>query len=276
MKATTKTVLTVAALLAIAVSVFDEEAQQGSTAAVEQPAATETVPPAAPAPAEPTEPTQPEPAADAPGDMRQAAGDGDGDSWHDTGGREYRLGLVNTPESSECFGPDATAKRKELTRAGFRAEVYTTDAYGRSVAVVTLADGTNLNVWLARNGYANDKYLEEFRAENPSLAGELDEAFTAAKADRAGLWRTCSPSAPVGIAQLPPQQSAPAPGAAAPPAGAGCHPDYSTCIPVKGNGSGQGAVNDLDCGEIGFAVRLRQVSVDPYRLDREGDGVGCE
>jgi len=30
------------------------------------------------------------------------AGGGDGDSWHDTAGREYRLGLVNTPEYAEC------------------------------------------------------------------------------------------------------------------------------------------------------------------------------
>src|SRR5476649_1728023 len=53
------------------------------------------------------------------------AGGGGGDSWHDATGHEYRLGLVNTPEYNECYGSEATAKRKELTAHGFRADVYT-------------------------------------------------------------------------------------------------------------------------------------------------------
>ena len=85
----------------------------------------------------------------------------------------------------------ATAKRKELTADGFRALVYATDSRGRSVAVVTTASGVNLNVWLARHGYANDKFLAQFRHENRELASELDSAFAAAKAERAGLWSAC-------------------------------------------------------------------------------------
>jgi endonuclease YncB( thermonuclease family) len=106
---------------------------------------------------------------------------------------EYRLGLVNTPELSECYGQIASAKRKQLTAPGFRAESYTVDTYGRRVSVVFLADGRNLNVWLARYGYANDKYLAQFRHENPSLATQLDPAFAAAKRERIGLWGACPP-----------------------------------------------------------------------------------
>jgi hypothetical protein len=58
--------------------------------------------------------------------------------------------------------------------------------------------------------------------------------------------------------------------------GTSCHPAYVTCVPVKGDGSGSGAANDLDCPEIGKAVQLRQVGVDPYRLDSDGDGTGCD
>ena len=119
------------------------------------------------------------------------AGGGDGDSWHDTKGREYRLGLVNTPEYDECYGSEATAKRKELTAHGFRADVYAHDVYGRGVSLVTTANGVNVNVYLARYGFANDKYLSQFRHENPELAAQLDIAFAKARAEGRGLWSAC-------------------------------------------------------------------------------------
>ncbi|MCU1674265.1 MAG: hypothetical protein JWN77_2378 [Frankiales bacterium] len=191
-----------------------------------------------------------------------AGGGGDGDSWRDTRDREYRLGMVNTPEVGECFGAAATATRKELVAAGFRARVYSTDGYGRSVAVVTTAAGLNVNVHLARYGYANDRYLAEFRHEDPALARQLDVAFAAAKREGRGLWSACAAAAaprPQGIV-----------------AASGCHPDYRTCVSVKGDGSGSGSANDLDCPEIGKVVYLRTAGTDPYRLDANGDGVGCE
>ena len=190
-----------------------------------------------------------------------AARGGDGDSWKDTQGREYRLGLVNTPETGECFGAEATRTRKRLVAGGFRATAYARDAYGRAVSVVTLPDGTNLNVYLARHGFADDRYLEEFRSENPRLAAQLDVAFAAAKGERAGLWAGCA-AAPQPVVAAPAQDA--------------CHPDYATCIPVKGDGSGTGEANDLDCPDIGKRVRLRQAGVDPYRLDNDDDGFGCD
>jgi endonuclease YncB( thermonuclease family) len=210
-------------------------------------------------------------AAPASSPLLMPAGEGDGDSWHDTAGAEYRMGLVNTPEYDECYGSEATAKRKELTAHGFRADVYAQDVYGRGVAIVTTANGVNVNVYLARYGYANDKYLSEFRHENPTLAAQLDTAFAKARAERLGLWSACSGTQ----------------GAAAPPAPVGtppattheitaCHPDYVTCISVEGDGSGYGSANDLDCGSIQKAVRLRRIGVDPYRLDADGDGIGCQ
>ena len=126
-----------------------------------------------------------------PNGLLQAARGGDGDSWKDTEGREYRLGLVNTPELNECYGRRASDERKSLVRKGFRAEVYTHDHYGRGVSVVSLADGTNLNVFLARHGFADDRYLAQFRPENPALAAQLDVAFAAARREHVGLWAAC-------------------------------------------------------------------------------------
>lgn len=199
--------------------------------------------------------------------LLRAASGGDGDSWKDTAGREYRLGLVNAPESGECYGGVATRTRRRLVAGGFRAKVYAHDSYGRGVSLVTLADGTNLNVLMARQGLVNDRYLADFRHENPSLARQLDVAFAAAKRVKAGLWGACVPAAPKAAA---PQPFVP------PAATSSCHPDYATCIAVKGDGSGNGAANDLDCGDIGKKVALRQVGVDPYRLDSDADGFGCD
>lgn len=195
---------------------------------------------------------------------------GDGDSWRDPEGRTYRLGMINAPEVDECFGSQATQERKRLTASGFRADVYAVDRYGREVSVVHAADGTNVNVHLARHGFADDRYLAQFRHENPSLAVDLDAAFAAAKREQAGLWRACGTPAAQGVAAGP-TAAAPAPATAE-----DCHPDYATCIPVQGDGSGRGADNDLDCSDIGQAVTLHAPGVDPYRLDADGDGTGCD
>lgn len=249
------------------------DAEPTTGASLEPPPDAESVPPPAPSPAAP--------AAPAAAALLQAASGGDGDSWKDTAGKEYRLGLVNAPETGECYGSVASAKRKELTAGGFRAEIYTVDRYGRSVSLVTLADGRNLNIFLARSGFANDEFLEQFRSENRALAAQLDEAFAAAKAERAGLWGACAGSSATGAVAAPAPAPAPVRSSApvrstAPAATGNCHPDYSTCIPVKGTGSGSGEVNDLDCPDIGKVVQLREVGVDPYRLDGNSDGVGCE
>jgi len=44
-----------------------------------------------------------------------------------------------------------------------------------------------------------------------------------------------------------------------------CHPNYEPCLPI---------VDDLDCPDIRVAVQV--TGDDPYRLDRDGNGVGCE
>ena len=123
--------------------------------------------------------------------VQQCARCGDGDSWKDTGGREYRLGLVNAPETDECFGAQATARRRALLTGGFRADVYQRDGYGRSVAVVLTRSGHNVNRVLAQEGLVDDRYLRRYRSEHPTLARQLDGDFAAAKRAGRGLWGAC-------------------------------------------------------------------------------------
>ena len=60
---------------------------------------------------------------------------------------------------------------------------------------------------------------------------------------------------------------APTTAAPAPAAVADCHPNYSPCIPnLPGDA--------LNCGQVGRRVTVN--GGDPYRLDRDNDGVGCE
>ena len=50
--------------------------------------------------------------------------------------------------------------------------------------------------------------------------------------------------------------------------GAGCQPGYSPCLP---------RVADLNCSDIPASKKpVRVTGSDPYRLDADGDGYGCE
>ncbi len=50
--------------------------------------------------------------------------------------------------------------------------------------------------------------------------------------------------------------------------GSGCQPGYSPCLP---------RVADLNCSDIPASKRpVRVTGSDPYRLDADGDGWGCE
>jgi len=57
------------------------------------------------------------------------------------------------------------------------------------------------------------------------------------------------------------------------PSGRGCNPNYDPCVPID---------SDVDCeggrgnGPSYVAGPVRVVGRDPYGLDRDGDGVGCD
>lgn len=175
----------------------------------------------------------------------------DGDSFVASDGNEYRLGLVNTAEASEPCGPAAAGFTRTFLANGFTVVTYSRDSYGRRVAEVFDRSGKSLNVALAKSGYGDDRYLNQFRHENPDLARRLDAAFAAADSP------SCSGAAPAPLLQQPKP--------AAPSAEANCMTGYDPCLPIRG---------DMNCPDIGHPVRV--TGGDPYGLDRDGDGVGCD
>jgi len=108
-----------------------------------------------------------------------------------------------------------------------------------------------LNVALAKSGLGNDRYLEQFRHENPDLGRRLDRAFASA----------ATPSCKRAVAPLPlmprrQEEQQPA---------TNCMAGYSPCLPIRG---------DMNCPEIGHPVTV--TGSDPYGLDRDRDGIGCD
>ena len=101
----------------------------------------------------------------------------DGDSWAASDGREYRLGMVNAPEAREPCGREATQFTRRFLADGFTVDAYATDQHGRVVAEVFDPAGDSLNVALVAAGHGDDRYLDNFRHENPDLARRLDAAF---------------------------------------------------------------------------------------------------
>lgn len=174
----------------------------------------------------------------------------DGDSFVASDGNEYRLGLVNTAEASEPCGSDAARFTRDFLAGGFTVDAYSRDTYGRRVAEVFDRPGRSLNVALAKSGYGNDRYLNDFRHENPELARRLDAAFASADTP------SCSIAAPAPLVQQP---------APAEQSGRNCMNGYDPCLPIRG---------DMNCPDIGHPVRV--TGSDPYGLDRDGDGVGCD
>lgn len=104
----------------------------------------------------------------------------DGDSWVASDGREYRLGMVNAPEPLEPCAREATRFTRHFLDDGFTADAYATDPHGRQVSEVFARTGASLNVALVQAGYSDDRYLNNFRHENPALARRLDDAFATA------------------------------------------------------------------------------------------------
>ena len=175
------------------------------------------------------------------------------------GGTSERVRLIgiDAAERGDCFASAATARATQLALSkpvvlrGDRTQD-TRDRYGRLLAYVWLPGGRDLGYQLVAGGFAK---VYVYRVPFERLA-PYRTAESRARSAPAGAWKACGTT----IRPVVPAPPAPA---------TGCHPSYTPCLPI---------VADLDCADVralGVAP-VRVTGSDPYRLDGDGDGFGCE
>jgi len=187
-------------------------------------------------------------------------------------GREtVRLLGIDTPETVapqrpvECFGPEASARAKELLPAGTEVvlELDPTqdqrDRYDRVLAYVHLDDHPergpeSVNRLLVEGGYAEAYVYERpFAYTDQFLASERE----ARDGDR-GMWSACrdgDEGAALSRPDADGQTSA-------------CDPAYAgACVPVF--------PPDVDCKDVESDAVIRVVGEDRHQLDGDGDGIAC-
>lgn len=120
----------------------------------------------------------------------------DGDSLNvvrGAGGKSEKVILygIDCPEMGQEFGQEARAFTDDACyKKEVKIEESGKDAKGRIVANIYLADGTNLNQQLVEKGLAwwSDKYAPNDKT--------LKDLFTAAKAQKVGLWASTTKPVP--------------------------------------------------------------------------------
>ena len=130
----------------------------------------------------------------------------------------------------------------------------TRDRYGRLLAYVWIPGGKDLGYQLVAGGFAKVYVYRNAYERLPAYR----RAEAAARSGTAGQWQACAVTPPPPVATPSP-----------PPPASNCHPSYSPCLPIVG---------DLDCADVralGVAP-VRVLGSDPYRLDGDNDGYGCE
>jgi endonuclease YncB( thermonuclease family) len=169
-----------------------------------------------------------------------------------------RLLEIDTPERGACFADEATARTATLLPPGshIRAErdVELTDRYDRYLLYVWNEQGTFVNESLVRSGHAEAVLY----APNDKYWPRISDAEDAAQQAGAGLWTACPEQPETSIAPSDPPDSP--------------VPDTSA-RPELPDGPPAGAP-DVDCSDLSGPVWVG--ADDPHRLDRDGDGIGCE
>ena len=207
----------------------------------------------------------------------------DGDTLVLANGSRIRLLQIDAPElaGGECYGRAAAAALAAVVPPGSRVRLVTDprldrrDRYGRLLRYVVTAGRANVNLLLVRWGAAAPYF---YRGATGTISGRLYAAALAARRGRLGLWAACPatrlrPTAAVAtLAARPAPVARPAPSRSSTTR---CHPSYQgECLDPSSpdydcaGGSGNGP--DYVSGTV------RVVGPDVYRLDADGDGLGCE
>jgi len=104
---------------------------------------------------------------------------------------KVRLWGIDAPELAQPYGTSATLELRRLTAATtFTLEIKSRDRYGRTVAILILPDGRQVNKLMLVAGAA--WWYQAYARK----AADLMFAQDAARAARRGLWREANPTPP--------------------------------------------------------------------------------
>ena len=198
----------------------------------------------------------------------------DGDTVILSTGVKVRLLQIDTPELSpaECYGDEARSALVSLFSATGKLSLKTdpkldkVDKYGRLLRYVFIGE-TNISLKLVEIGAAAPYF---YRGEKGKYSSQILKAAQNAKANSLGLWKSCPRTVLAPNYPLSASKAVSVSAANAITSNAKCDPNYAGCIPVS--------QNDIDCVEIkgmGLAP-VKVIGVDIHKLDRDGDGVGCD
>jgi endonuclease YncB( thermonuclease family) len=198
----------------------------------------------------------------------------DGDTITLNSGEKVRLLQIDTPElaSSECYGFEARAALASLlnTKAVITLKddpmLDKVDRYGRSLSYV-FAGKTNINLRMVEIGAAAPYF---YRGEKGLYSAQFLKAAEKARAGKRGLWKACPGTRLTPTTAITTSAVASKGSQGVTSKNATCDPNYAGCVPVF--------ASDVDCSDIkrlGLAP-VKVIGRDIHRLDRDGDGIGCD
>lgn len=196
----------------------------------------------------------------------------DGDTVTLSTGEKVRLLQMDTPElsPSECYAKESKLALAKLLASPGTLSMRTdpsldkVDKYGRLLRYLFKGD-LNVNLKMVEIGAAAPYF---YRSERGLYADKFLVAANSAKKKSLGLWQKC-PGTVLNPNNALQTSSTEKPQLTAVNA-AGCDSNYAGCVPVSSV--------DLDCVDIkrlGLAP-IRVIGIDVHKLDRDGDGIGCD
>ena len=109
-----------------------------------------------------------------------------------------------------------------------------------------------------------------YKGEKGQYSALILKAAQNAKAKSIGIWKSCPRTVFAPNYPLSASKAANISAANATSSNAKCDTNYAGCIPVS--------QTDIDCPDVkglGLAP-VRVIGIDIHKLDRDGDGVGCD
>lgn len=198
----------------------------------------------------------------------------DGDTITLDNGAKIRLLQIDSPElsSSECYAHEAKQALIKLignSKIALQSEKVSNDKdrYGRFLRYVVVGK-KNINLELVKIGAAAPYF---YNGEKGRYSAQLLKAAEIAKTNKVGLWKICPgtklhPNSSLTTSISNSTANNPANSATS----SNCDPNYQGCIPPS--------PPDLDCPDLKLLglTPVKVIGVDVHRLDRDGNGVGCE